>query len=384
MNKNKIVSVLMVIILSSIITLNYGNLVKAENVQNKYIDRIDLPDYASNFYKALEESTDKDGVNDYLIDDKYFTSGSTKDLNTYISKKQKLYTIVQTPEQSCMLVAQVLENESRSNYIDACNHIRTAFMVFEIDHPEVFWLCGSNDLKFLAVQTTNSGRTISHIFLVLKTFNDSSSDIRDSGEYTEETIKYNISEMNQSVKNILSNMPDGNSASDIAKKIKYFNSWLTKNNEYNTSKDYINFSGKSISALLGNIGERGPVCRGYSFAFKVLCDRAKIPCIVVVGIMDESFHAWNYVQIGQLWYAVDTTWNDTPVVFVDQNGNRLLGRANSGKETEKYLLVGQNTLIDKKLFKDSHSTDINIFKGANNIEYTLTPGPILNKKAYKF
>lgn len=41
-------------------------------------------------------------------------------------------------------------------------------MVFEIDHPEVFWLCGSNDLKFLAVQTTNSGRTISHIFLVLK------------------------------------------------------------------------------------------------------------------------------------------------------------------------------------------------------------------------
>lgn len=63
------------------------------------------------------------------------------------------------------------------------------------------------------------------------------------------------------------------------------------------------------------------VCDGYSKAFKLICDRENIPCIIVVGYgyvynmygeLEPGGHAWNYVQMDDgKWYAVDVTWNDS-------------------------------------------------------------------------
>ncbi len=63
------------------------------------------------------------------------------------------------------------------------------------------------------------------------------------------------------------------------------------------------------------------VCDGYSKAFKMLCDKNGIPCIVVAGygytpdlfgiFLLGGGHAWNYVQMENgKWYAVDLTWDD--------------------------------------------------------------------------
>lgn len=52
------------------------------------------------------------------------------------------------------------------------------------------------------------------------------------------------------------------------------------------------------------------VCAGYASAFKLLCDKFKIPCVYVSGTAGGGGHAWNYVQIEDEWYAVDTTWDD--------------------------------------------------------------------------
>lgn len=57
------------------------------------------------------------------------------------------------------------------------------------------------------------------------------------------------------------------------------------------------------------------VCEGYSKAFKLLCDKYEIPCIVVPGNIDienNIGHMWNYVKMedGE-WYGVDCTWDDT-------------------------------------------------------------------------
>lgn len=59
------------------------------------------------------------------------------------------------------------------------------------------------------------------------------------------------------------------------------------------------------------------VCEGYSEAFKVLCDKIDIPCILVSGyLVDTSMgtserHMWNYVQMeDNKWYAVDVTCDD--------------------------------------------------------------------------
>ena len=62
-----------------------------------------------------------------------------------------------------------------------------------------------------------------------------------------------------------------------------------------------------------------PVCEGYAEAFKMLCDREGIPCVVVVGNANGGGHAWNYVKMEDgKWYAVDNTWDDQGAyVFYD-------------------------------------------------------------------
>lgn len=53
------------------------------------------------------------------------------------------------------------------------------------------------------------------------------------------------------------------------------------------------------------------VCEGYAEAFKLLCDRENIPCIIVVGTGNGSAHEWNYVQMDDgKWYGMDVTWDD--------------------------------------------------------------------------
>ena len=54
------------------------------------------------------------------------------------------------------------------------------------------------------------------------------------------------------------------------------------------------------------------VCEGYSKAMKILCGKFGINCALVSGDGMTSAssggpHMWNYVQIGDKWYAVDST-----------------------------------------------------------------------------
>ena len=57
------------------------------------------------------------------------------------------------------------------------------------------------------------------------------------------------------------------------------------------------------------------VCEGYSRAFKALCDRFDVPCLIIVGSGVGSTgtegHMWNQVQMdNDRWYLVDCTWDD--------------------------------------------------------------------------
>ncbi len=59
----------------------------------------------------------------------------------------------------------------------------------------------------------------------------------------------------------------------------------------------------------GALMEGEAVCQGYAYAFKMLCDKAKIPCWIVTGYYKEP-HAWNYVLLDGKYYQVDITWDD--------------------------------------------------------------------------
>ncbi len=70
------------------------------------------------------------------------------------------------------------------------------------------------------------------------------------------------------------------------------------------------------------------VCAGYARAFKLLCDKMKIPCIVVSATYKGTGHEFNYVKIGKSWYYVDPTWCDRGKTVTYKYF--LLGRTNSG------------------------------------------------------
>ncbi len=53
------------------------------------------------------------------------------------------------------------------------------------------------------------------------------------------------------------------------------------------------------------------VCQGYAEAFKLICDKYKIPCIYISGTANGGNHGWNAVQMDDgKWYLIDITWDD--------------------------------------------------------------------------
>ena len=56
------------------------------------------------------------------------------------------------------------------------------------------------------------------------------------------------------------------------------------------------------------------VCEGYAKAFKILCNRMGLTCVLGSGTVhkpsSDGAHMWNYVLLDGSWYMVDATWDD--------------------------------------------------------------------------
>lgn len=83
------------------------------------------------------------------------------------------------------------------------------------------------------------------------------------------------------------------------------------------------------------------VCEGYAEAFKLICDRENIPCIIVVGTGNGGAHEWNYVQMEDgKWYGMDVTWDDQGTIYYDffltgsESLNAVFGKTKFGNGTE--------------------------------------------------
>ena len=137
----------------------------------------------------------------------------------------------------------------------------------------------------------------------------------------------------EQVKNQILQNKTGNTYEDI----KMVHDYLVDNINYESS-----LAKQNIYNIYGALVNRECVCEGYARAFKYLLDELNIPCIMVIGTGTNSQgetenHAWNYVQLGGNWYAVDTTWDD-PVV---------IGGGTASEESRyKYFLVGRE-IIDQ-------------------------------------
>lgn len=339
----------------------------------EWIDRIDFTGHQSarDFYDVLVEATDNDGVKDYLIEDAYFDQTASS-----VAKGQT-GGYDEADGRDCIVIGPIsYSGDFNDAFYEELIYAYAAVAAFDRDHPEVFWLEGGASFTGWGIG--------SNLYLgyVIK------SDRRLASFSSQQQIKTAISKRDADAQRILDKAIGCETS---AEKMTVFNDELTKINAYNTSRD-LNAASKTypegwrcISALEGRTGSLGPVCEGYARAFKVLCDKSDIPCVLVDGKAKSQpnaaggAHMWNYAQADDgNWYAVDVTWNDP------NPGNTPV----SGYENTKWLLVGSATVVSDMPFSESHPVVNRVFSdGATNsglviYQQSYTNGPQLNKGAY--
>ena len=108
------------------------------------------------------------------------------------------------------------------------------------------------------------------------------------------------------------------------------------------------------------------VCEGYAKAFKILCNRMGLTCVLGSGTVhktsSDGAHMWNYVLLDGGWYMVDVTWDD---------GNTLSNR---------YLFVGSES--DGVYYKISEErTNYTIFSNSTIYGFKFVQ-PVLQEDTY--
>ena len=340
----------------------------------KWIDRIELPDYALDFYDTLVEYCDNDGTEDMMIWDKGYERASAIEIYYGGIYGSDIF-------QGIKYTSLTNPTDEQSNYVFST--MRAVYDAFDMDHPEVFWTTGTS---WIFISRTSNGSNFTDTYYFLLKLHEGSYqgtfDVRDTKYQSESAIKKEIKVRDDAVAAILNTDAVKNASSDY-ETVKALNHWLTHNNEYNLDTIINNETGRSdshkcIGALTGGKDSMRPVCEGYAKAMKVLCDASNIPCVITTGnaygtpnASPES-HSWNIIQIDGVWYPTDVTWNDPAVT----NNNTAV----SGHENEDYLLVGGDTVNLNMTYGESHvPTNILSLDG-----FSFINGPIISSEKYVF
>lgn len=179
-------------------------------------------------------------------------------------------------------------------------YYQTAIEAYTYDNPDVFYL--SPNKMYLNIETTTKGKKTTY-----RVYIDSGKEENylihefSSKEQIDNAINYIEQTKNQILQNRKTNTYDN---------IKMVHDYLVENVQYDTS-----VSKENIYNIYGAMVNGEAVCEGYARSFKYLMDSLGIPCTLVIGKGTNSEgrtenHAWNYVQLDNYWYAIDSTWDD--------------------------------------------------------------------------
>ncbi len=151
-------------------------------------------------------------------------------------------------------------------------------------------------------------------------------------------------------------------------KLKSIHDYICKTNTYVSNALY-------CYSAYGSLVDHKSVCEGYAEAFKLLCDKVGIDCILVTGMSlpntdndNTEAHMWNLVRMDDdAWYAVDVTWDDAG----DVEGNY------------NYFLVGTDTVVRGRKFSESHHVSYDFITiGGNSKTISALQYPVLSSSSY--
>lgn len=204
--------------------------------------------------------------------------------------------VIQLPNS----VGNILNKENGEAILN--REFQSAWDAIIMDRVELFYVDVSK--VTLEIRTTSYGKAKTHKL----SMKPNSENYLEKLFYNEQRVNYALNQLEKTKEQIVSQL----SGSDYDK-IVQVNDWLVDNIEYSTTY------GESAYNIYGALIGRKCVCEGYAEAFKYMMDEINIPCIIVIGEAQNSEgnvenHEWNYVQLGEKWYAVDATWNDPIMV----------------------------------------------------------------------
>lgn len=149
------------------------------------------------------------------------------------------------------------------------------------DHPELFWLNTAFTCKY------DKNKICAELTLE---FNQLAENLADNSR----TLGNEANRILTQVQNLGSDQEKEKALHDI----------LIQEVEYDTSADM----NQSVYSALVN---KKSVCAGYARGLQYLMQRLGIPCYYCTGYAGQD-HAWNIVKLGDIYYNVDVTWDDTP------------------------------------------------------------------------
>ena len=300
--------------------------------------------------KELEENKDNNQEeNKPSVDNKDVNKFYYSQLDNYgkiiyselYNNKDKLKTGTYTADFN-MQFNDLLHEETGMDTLN--NSFQLAINALTFDNPELFYI----DVTKVYLLTEITTRAFSKTYKVSIGGNGTNYLFSDFKE--EKSVQKAIEDVEEVKKKIVSECE----GKDTVEKLKIVHNYIVDNTEYDMN------AGNNIYNTYGALINGKCVCEGYARAFKYILDDLDIPCIIACGIGRNSVgttesHAWNYVNVNDVWYAVDTTWDDP--ILTNSSGEVI-----TGQRRNTYFLKGSNT------FFEDHFEDGNIV-GSFNFKY---------------
>lgn len=339
----KFLLVLIVIALAGIIML-FGYVMYNEFVGNGDVDFGNL----QLIYPKIENQESDNRINNTKATTDTKISGST--VGTQVLNKneyQNKYLYSQLGENGKIIYEKLYENKenlktgtytiqfgntfydilSQENGSDKLQEeYQTAIEAFTYDNPDVFYI----DVTKMYINIETIQKIFSTKYNVYINSAKDSTYLLD-GFTSKEQIDQCESQV-IAVKNQILNQIAGKN--DI-EKMRYIHDYLVDTIEYDQT-----FGEKNIYNIYGALVSKTCVCEGYAKASQYLLNEAGLENIIITGTATNSDgktenHAWNYVNIDEKWYAIDTTWDDPIIVGGGKLTNTIRYR---------YFLKGSSTM----------------------------------------
>ncbi len=192
--------------------------------------------------------------------------------------------------------------------------ILAAVWALQYDCPELSWLAYNNGYK---ITYSPKEQTYAEFYYTEDGYKRATTDVSqvsgaDRYHYADTE---DLTTLTAAIANAKKSIGDLSGKSDF-EKVRTLYEWVCGNMAYTDYKNNVDKNNRFVNDWRGyqtaysSLVTGETVCAGYAKAFKLLCDEYGIPCAVVPGSSGGGGHAWNYVQLGGSWYAVDCTWGD--------------------------------------------------------------------------